>query len=119
VAIAAIERTISWNNISDVNNLTSAAQLIPFVIGVCVCIRAIRPFRRFWESIGAEEEGEDQSALTEQEAILLPQAGPQDEYGPQDGPRPHGWTEEIKRLCRSVSERLFLDIIEGKFKPLK
>ena len=53
VAIVGIECTIRWNNIADVNNLKSTTQIIPFVIGVGVAIRALRPFRRVWESIGA------------------------------------------------------------------
>jgi hypothetical protein len=41
IVIAAGELTIRWNNVSGVDNISSAGQLIPFVIGVGSVIRII------------------------------------------------------------------------------
>ena len=70
MAIAGIESTIRWNNIADVNNLNSAAQIIPFVIGIGVMVRALKPFRWIWKSIGADEP--DQADTQQQESHYLP-----------------------------------------------
>lgn len=40
IVIIAIELSISWNNISSVNNLDSAAQFIPFIISAAYFLRS-------------------------------------------------------------------------------
>jgi len=54
LVILATEVTIVWNNLSEVNGLSSAGQLIPLIIGIFVLLRVIyvrifynqREFRR-------------------------------------------------------------------------
>ena len=75
VTISAVESTIRWNDITGVNSLASSAQLIPFVIGVGVTIRAVTYARWIWKSIGADEP----------EDCKVPHAGNQHDYPP---PRP-------------------------------
>ena len=41
VIITAIELTIVWNNLSGVNNLSSAGQMIPLIIGAIILLRVI------------------------------------------------------------------------------
>jgi hypothetical protein len=41
IVVVATELTIQWNHISDINTLSSAGQLIPFVIGLGVVLRVL------------------------------------------------------------------------------
>jgi len=41
IVTAATELTIKWNMITGVNDLTSAGQLIPFLIGVALVLRVV------------------------------------------------------------------------------
>ena len=45
VIVAATELTIKWNNIKGVNTLSSAGQMIPFVIGVGALVRILYLYR--------------------------------------------------------------------------
>jgi len=97
VAIAGIECTIRWNNIADVNNLKSTAQIVPFVIGVGVMVRALRPFRRIWESIGAYKP--DKTVPERQECHNLPH------YNRQSWNRP---AQQVPQRVEHVAEEWIL-----------
>lgn len=46
IVVVATELTIKWNRITDVNTLSSAGQLIPFVIGLGVVVRVLYVWRK-------------------------------------------------------------------------
>ena len=56
VNVAAIEFSISWNDLGDVNSMKSAGQLIPFVVGIMILLRVIWKYQ--WQSDG--ESGQDE-----------------------------------------------------------
>jgi hypothetical protein len=41
IIITASELTIVWNNLSGVNNLASAGQMIPLIIGAVILLRVV------------------------------------------------------------------------------
>jgi hypothetical protein len=44
INIAAVELTIIWNNITDVNNISSVGQTIPLMIGIVAVVRIVYVF---------------------------------------------------------------------------
>jgi hypothetical protein len=54
IVIIATELSIRWNNISGVNTLDSAGQLIPFLVGLFMCIRVVLERYRTKSPFGKE-----------------------------------------------------------------
>lgn len=83
-SIAGIELTLKWNHVTDVNNLGSTGQLIPFIIGVASFPPAIWGAFENWEEVKEEESHEmnetkveSQETQETQELLRSPKANEQ------------------------------------------
>ena len=73
VVIAAIEATISWNEIEGVNSLNSPAQWIPMLLGIGQIIRVLYKWAFIWEDDDDDEEIEE-TVVVEQTTTTRPAA---------------------------------------------
>jgi hypothetical protein len=59
LAVLAIELTLVWNFVSDINSMNSVGQFIPFTVGVSGIVQVFWAVARSWVSLSASDELKD------------------------------------------------------------